>query len=874
MNEAVGKMILLTEPRANESARNLGVLEGLTKQGKKMLPLGGVTIDARIADRVAEVTISETFKNSFHEHLEAVYIFPMASGSSVTKFEMKVKERVIKGVVKERAEAQHNYAQAITEGKRAALLEQERDDIFTVKVGNLPPGEEVTVTITYCERLPFFESGATEIRLPTVVAPRYIPGQPKEGDAVGSGTAFDTDIVPDASRITPPLLAEGFDPKVSLSISVTITRGEAEGDGSVCDLACTQHAISTSLADGSVHVKLARQDELLNRDFLLRWRLASDALKPSLVVHRDSEGNAYGMLTLLPPKRDGFLGVPRDVVFVLDRSGSMGGVKMTSAARACSILLDTLGPRDRFAILAFDNVVEWMEAGASDRHSSDGVFFTADEGGICKGAAYLRGVTARGGTELERAITDALAAIAKRKAKDSMPIIIILTDGQIGDESRVLKRLQKEVGSTRVFTVGIDTAVNEGLLKRLASSGGGTATFVQPGTDLEEALLKVGREIGVPLVTDIHVKALSGKLDETSISPQRSPDLFEGRAASCLFRFSGKESSKKDLKLRITGRYADGGKYEQDVKAKFVTLPAVACLWAKSRIQDLEDAYRLQLIDRQEAKREIVSLSISHSVLSKFTAYVVIDESEITNAGGDLRTVVQPVHLPASWEIHGLSGAGMTLGQSAPVLSCKLGITDLEMTSLDAGVLRQRSLSKESDDYITWGKDQSVPAAPPPASPQEASGNLPARPASSLMGQLVRAARSFAGGKAQPPSIPETLIHAANEFLKLVHQAWTKIESGEFPQCEDLERCRLRLLKELSESTFAAEVPELQKFLRVEAVELIAALRAGNAGAARLQAMVKRHQRTFACVEQELQSLIQATPVASVNGGNFWEESV
>jgi len=395
---------------------------------------------------------------------------------------------------------------------------------------------------------------------------------------------------------------------------------------------------------------------------------------------------------------------------------------------------------------------------------------------------------------------------------------------------------------------------------------------VQPGTDLEEALLKVGREIGVPLVTDIHIKALSGKLDETSITPQRSPDLFEGRAASCLFRFSGKESSKKDLKLRITGRSADGGKYEQDVKAKFVTLPA--CLWAKSRIQDLEDAYRLKLIDRQEAKREIVSLSISHSVLSKFTAYVVIDESEITNAGGDLRTVVQPVHLPASWELNGLSGMGMTLPQSAPVLSCSLGITDLEMTSLDAGALRQRSLSKESDGYIALGKDQSVPPSPPPLSPQEASGSLPARPASSLMGQLVRAARSFAGGKAQPPSVPETLIHAANEFLKLVHQAWSKIESGEFPECEDLERCRLRLLKELSESTFAAEVPELQKFLRVEVVELIAALRAGNAGAARLQAMVKRHQRTFACVEQELQSLIEATPVASVNGGNFWEESV
>ncbi|HEV3027905.1 MAG TPA: VIT domain-containing protein, partial [Planctomycetota bacterium] len=401
---------------AEDRTRDLGCLLVTKNERRARLPLAGVRIVARVADRVAHVTLEQKFHNPFTEVLEATYIFPMSGGSAVSAFELKVGTRVIKGIVKERGDARRTYQKAIDDGKRAALLEQDRDDVFTVQVGNLPPGEEVSVRIVTSERLPFFEDGTTELRLPLVVAPRYIPGSPVDRDPVGDGVEWDTDQVPDASRITPPRLARGFDPRVGLRIEV-----ELADEGGLSDLACSQHAIRMS--EGKI--SLTRQDELLDRDFILRWKLSGEKVRTALLTTKDG----YGMLSILPPKRDGFLGLARDVIFVLDRSGSMGGVKMSSAARACSLLLSTLGPRDRFAITAFDDRAEWF---------AEGRFTPAHEAGIAAGEKFLRTIDARGGTELDPAMKETLELIGRRKDADGrVPVVVILTDGQVGNESAV-----------------------------------------------------------------------------------------------------------------------------------------------------------------------------------------------------------------------------------------------------------------------------------------------------------------------------------------------------------------------------------------------------------------------------------------------------
>jgi Ca-activated chloride channel homolog len=413
--------------------------------------------------------------------------FPLPGACAVSNFELRVAGRVIRGTVQERQAAREAYRRATDEGRRAALLESERDDVFTVSVGNLPPGEAVSVTLEYAVRLPYHERGTTELRLPLVVPPRYIPGQPIHEGSAGTGIEEDTDQVPDASRITPPRLVAGFDPRVGLALDVDIVAGVVE------EIACSQHAVRTSVAAGGVRISLAREGELLDRDFVLSWRVADRDVTSTLLAHND-----FGMLSILPPVRDGFMGLPRDVVFILDRSGSMTGVKMASAARACSLLLATLGPRDRFNICAFDTVAEWFDA----------AWIAADEQSIERGDRYLRRISGRGGTELNPALDEALQKIGDGAAGRAA-IIVILTDGQVGNEAAVFLKVQTRLGNARIFTVGVDTAVNEAFLKRVAALGGGTASFVVPGASLEGALRSVAREIGAPLVTGLSIEGFA-----------------------------------------------------------------------------------------------------------------------------------------------------------------------------------------------------------------------------------------------------------------------------------------------------------------------------------------------------------------------------
>ena len=599
---------------AEKSTRTLGKLCVMKDDSRATLPLSEVRMTARVADLVAEVSVNQKFRNPFAEALEAVYIFPLGGGAAVSAFEMRVRDRVIRGVCKERGKAREEYTEAIREGKRASLLEQDRDDVFTVQVGNLPPGEEIVIDIRYSERLPWFDEGFTELRLPLVVAPRYIPGEPVPRDPAGDGVEWDTDQVPDASRITPPRLAPGVDPCVALGIEVELL------EGLPAELACSQHAVR--LSGGKI--ALARQDELLDRDFVLRWSPAEKDLAAGLLAHRDGTG----MLTLVAPRQEAPAGAGRDVVFILDRSGSMAGIKLTSSSRACSLLLSTLGPRDRFAIVAFDNAREWF----SNRELT-----VADEGGIARGCEFLRKIQARGGTDLAPALEETLGLIAaSSKDRERLPVVVLLTDGQVGNESQCLKLIQKRAKGVRLFTVGIDTAVNRAFLDRAASLGRGTCSCVVPGESLEEALRSVAREVGEPLLTDL---SLEGVAD---VAPSSLPDLFRGRAVAIYLRPAGN-------RITVRGRLAGARPYEETVAVKEVDLPAITHLWARARIADLEDAYRMEPSRQETLSKEMIDISVRHTVLSRFTAFLAVDEKEAVIHGDQVRRVVQPVHVPAGW---------------------------------------------------------------------------------------------------------------------------------------------------------------------------------------------------------------------------------
>jgi len=905
MTGTTAQRIPLLELKGDALCRALGELKVSAPGGDVALPLSRVDIKARVAERIAEVTVTEIFQNSYTEHLEAVYIFPIAGGAAVSSFEMQVKDRVIKGIVEERAEARRQYRQALEEGKRAAFLEKERDDVFTVQVGNLPPGEEVTIRLTYSERLPFFEDGTTEIRLPLVVAPRYIPGSPLVRDQVGQGVEQDTDVVPDASRITPPRLAEGMDPKVGLAIKVELLPDGTAGG--LADLSCSQHATKTAMQSGAVTVELSREDERLNRDFVLRWRLAGSSVATTFLMHHSQEGKAHGMISIIPPRREGFLGMARDVVFLLDRSGSMEGVKMGSAARACSLLLSTLEPRDRFAIQAFDDRVEWLTHG-KNRH-----FMNANEAGIEKGDKYLRTIEARGGTELYLSIGDALQMISRERQSTAMPVIVVLTDGQVGDEARILKRIQKEIGDVRVFTVGIDTAVNEGFLSRLASLGGGTSAFVAPGENLENALRAIGREIGAPLVVDVSITDIDAGIDKDSQAPERIADLFAGRSTTVYFTAKGKG------KVKIRGRYTDGSPFEEECEARELEFPALAHLWARTRIADLEDMFRLAPDAQSALKAQIIRISKEHTILTKFTAFVVVDESEIVNRDGATRTVVQPVEMPDRWDMPmGAAPApckAKSLFSAAPSLMMRSAAPSPRRSAP-----ANRSYDDDADEFGAMpcfeAPCQAELSFEAEAAPMPGMASLSAPQA---FWELSEEDRSAGGGQALPPSaamdksavnspvagkkqkasghakekreeakpvLPagkkdaaaagtETLGSAAGKLEKVIAEALEELKAGRLPMADPLDEARNAVLGALAGSDRSSDVPALQKFIRTAAMELIAALRTPGVQTGSLVPLFEKH------LDELRKAIREAGDAGAFEGGKkgakedpFWESSI
>ncbi|MGA2702875.1 MAG: VIT domain-containing protein [Isosphaeraceae bacterium] len=645
---------------------------GSLATAKGLLPLRAMDIQGRIDGLLSQVTVRQTFVNPFDEPLEATYIFPLPDRAAVRGFRMEVGGRTIKGTLEERAKARQDYDTAIAAGRRAAIAEEERPGVFTLRVGNIMPGEEATVHLDMTGVLPY-SGGEVTFRFPLVVAPRYIPGTPLSGRSVGDGTAVDTDAVPDASRISPPVLLPGFPNPVRLSLTIDLydDNGCVATDGVRSSL----HAVLTEQKGGFRRIRLDPGDRL-DRDFILRFRLGSrDPAAPihsTLTFHPDGEGDGRAgtfALTLIPPAAAEFASRPRDVVFVLDRSGSMEGWKIVAARRALARMVDTLGAADRFAVLAFDNVVETPPglpldlAPATDRNR-----FSALE--------YLARINARGGTQMAEPLlraadrlTGKKAGHEKRPAREEQgrdAILVLVTDGQVGNEDQILRTLAPKLGGIRVFTLGIDRAVNEAFLRRLAELGHGRCELVESEDRLDEVMEAIHRQIGTPLLTDLALEPVGFTIEPDSLVPERLPDLFAGAPVLVLGRFQGQPAGR----LAVRARAASGLDWCQSLEGNPRDNPAIASAWARGQVRKLEDRYVVAAEDLGALERRIVAVSLRFGVLSRFTAYVAIDHAETATKGGKLHRITQPVELPQGWALQ--ECGSMSLGgnvRSVPYMS-------------------------------------------------------------------------------------------------------------------------------------------------------------------------------------------------------------
>jgi Ca-activated chloride channel family protein len=699
-------MVLMSDEEVAGYGRNPDAGFGALQTARGPLPLVAMEVDARVSGVIASTEVVQRFVNPTAGALEATYIFPLPDRAAVHRFRMEVAGRVIEGVIDERAAARAQYDQAIATGHRAAIAEEERPGVFTLRVGNLMPGEAATVRLSLVGPLPV-DDGEVTFRFPLVVAPRYIPGTALGGDQAGLGRAADTDLVPDASRISPPVLLPGSPNPVRLGLRVALE------DGALRDVASSLHAVTVARRDAQVIE--VQPGERLDRDFILRWRVDAGELTSSLVCADDPGGTGGTFaLTVVPPSTQAVGARPRDVVFVIDRSGSMEGWKMVAARRAAARMIDTLTSRDRFCALAFDHVFAALpEARLVD--ATDRQRFRAVEA--------LARVEARGGTEIAAPLARALAMLAGG-TDDRERVIVLVTDGQVGNEDDVLRQVAPNLRNIKVFTLGIDQAVNAAFLRRLAAAGGGLCELVESEDRLDAVMAKVHRRIGTPIATELAVRATGLELERGTLAPGKLPDVYAGAPVVIFGRYLGAATPGAAIEVEGTS-LGEPWQHAVALRSPAQASSWLAASWARAHLRDLEDRHAA---GARELETRIVRVSKQFGVLSRFTAFVAVDRSAVANPGGGLRQIVQPVEQPAGWADDGAEGALLAGGP-----------TSVPIRIQSFGTSRVRDRSEDAELVMSAAMASPVPL--PPGAPPTVLGALP---------PMLAPAVSFGGPPLEP----------------------------------------------------------------------------------------------------------------------------
>lgn len=598
---------------ANE--RNIGEGMLFIHGQETTLPLTKTQVWGRVNGLLAEVRVAQTFRNNCAQTIEAIYVFPLPQRAAVHSLKMIVGDREIDGEVREREEGRQAYEAAKNGGVAALLLEQERPNIFTVSVANIRPDEEIVVDLRYHEKI-VCQDGEYRFLFPLVVSPRYCPPD----------RSHERETVADSERIAPPLLPPGMRSGHTVAIELDIDAGLP-----IDKMKCLAHQIDIArVGDSKAHVALRRQDEIANKDFVFVYRLAGAGVATAFFTNRRPSQPGYFLAHVEPPRYDDKVEpAKREMIFVIDRSGSMGGTSIVQARRALRSSLRAINPGDTFTIIPFDDVVE--------KFSPQALPFTQEQ--LDAADRYIDTIEARGGTDILPALQTALRLPQDR---GRLRLVVFLTDGSVGNEDEVLRGVKKELAHARIYTFGIGSAVNRYLLEKLAQVGRGFFESVMPQDDIEEVVRRFGNKIAMPYWTDVELEWQGTKVAD--VYPTALPDLFIGESLWVVGRYLGEGSGKLVVKGKQNGKPV---RYECPVDLP-VTDDRFACLpmvWARCRIDHLNDLERENKKGKSRYRDEIISLALEYGVASNYTSLVAVEKKKMGNDGDNQERCI-PVHVP------------------------------------------------------------------------------------------------------------------------------------------------------------------------------------------------------------------------------------
>jgi len=606
-------------PAGEDSPGCGAMLAKLPKEDKEIpLPLKHTDVKGQISGYIATVNVTQQFHNPYEEKIEAVYVFPLPQNAAINEFIMVIGERRIRGIIRERKEAEEIYREARRQGYVASLLTQERPNIFTQKVANIEPGKNIDVNIKYFNTLAYVD-GWYEFVFPMVVGPRFNPSGYSDG--VGAVALGKNGISGQKTEVQylKPGERSGHDIAVTVDVDAGVKIEEVK---------CTNHVISkTFAAPEKLTVKLSSLDSIPNKDFVLRYKVAGKTVKSALVTHHDKRGGFFTLM-LYPPESLSYLKrAPMEMIFVLDCSGSMNGKPIAKSKQAVTRALRKLQPKDTFQVIRFSN--------NASQFGPDPVPATPDN--IHKAIRYVGNLRGSGGTMMIEGIK---AALDFKHDPHRFRLVSFMTDGYIGNEIEILAAIHQRLGASRIFSFGVGSSVNRYLLDRMAKLGKGAVAYIGLDDSAGGVVDLFYERISHPALTDVTIDW--GNMQVTDMYPYHIRDLFVGRPVILTGRFKGNSKTT----IHVTGKVGD---LTQEIAIPVnlddsaAAHQGIACVWARKKIETL--ANQATYDNNPDLPEEIKQVALEYGLMSAYTAFIAVDSSRKTTGDHGI-TVAVPVPVP------------------------------------------------------------------------------------------------------------------------------------------------------------------------------------------------------------------------------------
>jgi len=611
-----------------------------TQEGRELPALLLDTqISGSVSGLVSTISIVQLYKNESDEWVNGQYRFPLPEDAAVDSLTLETEGRILQGVVKEKKQAQQEFQAAKESGKKAGLLKQHRPNLFSMSLANIAPRSEIKATISFV-RIVDYENGVFSMRLPTTFTPRFIPGDPlppqiygdEEIDTTGVlqvsegfGWAVKTDEVPDASDITPPQISA---PEVPGSHQFSLNL-ELNAGIPLTNISSLTHAIQiTESTDGKQLVTLSNAKENLDRDLELVWTPAANQSPEAAVFRQKGDAGHHSLVMLMPPTKNIVSTLPREVVFIIDSSGSMAGVSILQAQQGLQTALNLLSPADRFNVIDFD----------SSSHALFSKPQPASQENISRASRFVNNLVADGGTNMREALN---LAFAMPQEEQVLKQIVFITDGSVGNERGLFELINQKLGQARLFTVGIGSAPNAHFMRGAANFGRGSYQFISDISTAASQMRELFERLNRPVMKELKVQTDSGVVLDSYPNPL--PDLYLGQPVMLTIKTAQPLSS-----ISLSGSVL-GEEWQRIININDQTASAknIDKIWARAKVEQLQNDVVLGLIDHDTAKQRITETGLAYQLVTPHTSFVAVEEKVTKPAEIKAKDSVVPNLMPS-----------------------------------------------------------------------------------------------------------------------------------------------------------------------------------------------------------------------------------